>query len=250
MIRIFKNLRLSFINKNSTWNYFKYAVGEIILVMIGILLALQVNNANVKRIEKNKEIKYLNNIRIDLEKDITSLAYNISVREKRIVAMRQIMAQIDGAPLNDLDQTAKNVIWCLYEEWFNPSNVTVKDLLGSGNMNLITNDSIKELLFELELAYQTNKSYIDHETFDYREYISKPIFSLCDVEQIRPVFTDGKTAEGQQLTRESFIPLMENNAFKNGCSIIIWASTDFISIYHQIDSISQQVIALIDAELK
>ena len=48
--------------QNKTGKYLKYAVGEIILVMIGILLALQVNNWNIARTERIQEIKYLNNI--------------------------------------------------------------------------------------------------------------------------------------------------------------------------------------------
>ena len=49
MISIFKKIRQKLIMKNQTGKYLRYAIGEIALVMIGILLALQVNNWNEKK---------------------------------------------------------------------------------------------------------------------------------------------------------------------------------------------------------
>ena len=129
--------------KNKTGKYFKYAIGEIILVVIGILIALQINNSNNQRIEKEREIKYLTNIKIDLNKDIKSLDYNIEFREKKSRGTQKIIEQINGIPIEDLTETTYNVVNTLYQERFQPSNVTYNDLVSSGNMNLISNDSIK-----------------------------------------------------------------------------------------------------------
>ena len=49
MIKFFKSIRQELVMKNNTSKYFKYAIGEIILVMIGILLAIQANNWNIER---------------------------------------------------------------------------------------------------------------------------------------------------------------------------------------------------------
>ncbi len=55
MIKFFRNIRQKSINENKTIKYLKYAIGEIILVVIGILIALQVNNWNEQRKENNLE---------------------------------------------------------------------------------------------------------------------------------------------------------------------------------------------------
>ncbi len=59
--------------KNKTGKYFKYAIGEIILVMVGILLALQVNNWNKNRQDRVSEQKYVNDLIQDLKNDDIAL---------------------------------------------------------------------------------------------------------------------------------------------------------------------------------
>lgn len=50
MIKFFRHIRRSHINQNQMGKYFKYAIGEILLVVIGILIALQINNINENKI--------------------------------------------------------------------------------------------------------------------------------------------------------------------------------------------------------
>ena len=59
MIKFFRHIRRSLINQNNMGKYFKYAIGEILLVVIGILIALQINNWNETRKEQALELDYL-----------------------------------------------------------------------------------------------------------------------------------------------------------------------------------------------
>jgi hypothetical protein len=59
MLQFFRKIRYDLINNNKTGKYLKYAIGEILLVPIGILLALQVNNWNENRKNADEEIKIL-----------------------------------------------------------------------------------------------------------------------------------------------------------------------------------------------
>lgn len=68
MIKFFRNIRQTLIMENKTYKYLKYAIGEIILVMIGILLALQVNNWNENRKMHLQEIKLLSDLQLELKK--------------------------------------------------------------------------------------------------------------------------------------------------------------------------------------
>jgi len=59
MIKFFRKSRYELMNQNKTTKYFKYAIGEIVLVVIGILIALQINNWNENRKDSIQEHKYL-----------------------------------------------------------------------------------------------------------------------------------------------------------------------------------------------
>ncbi|MFT7628216.1 MAG: sensor domain CHASE-containing protein, partial [Ulvibacter sp.] len=59
--------------KNKTGKYFKYAIGEIVLVVIGILIALSINNWNQERIQNNEILKIQQRIIIDINDDIRDL---------------------------------------------------------------------------------------------------------------------------------------------------------------------------------
>jgi hypothetical protein len=73
MLHFFRNIRRSLLSNNNTGKYFKYAIGEVILVMVGILLALQVNNWNEERKEQQELLAIYETIKIDLNEDIETI---------------------------------------------------------------------------------------------------------------------------------------------------------------------------------
>jgi hypothetical protein len=80
MIKLFRKIRQKLLSQHKVTQYVLYALGEIFLVVIGILIALQVNTWNEDRVQRSREVKYLKNIRLDLEKDLASLDYQIANR--------------------------------------------------------------------------------------------------------------------------------------------------------------------------
>ena len=250
MIKFFRKIRQKLLIENKFSKYLIYAIGEIILVVIGILIALQINNSNNKRIETEREFKYLTNIRLDLKKDLENLEYNIDFRRKKSLGTEKLISQINGQPIQDLNETTYNVVNTLYQERFQPSNVTYNDLVSSGNMNLISNDSIKIHLFELSLLYQQNLFNIEHETAEYEENISKTIFRLTNIEQMKPVFLGEKTVEQVNITKEDFKALFESVEYKNGCVVTKWTSEGMIELYINIKRKSESLIGIIEREMK
>lgn len=66
MIKFFRHIRRNLMEQNKTGKYLKYAIGEIVLVMIGILFALQINNWNEARKLNESHIAYLYNLKMFL----------------------------------------------------------------------------------------------------------------------------------------------------------------------------------------
>jgi hypothetical protein len=87
MIKIFRKIRRNLISKNKFSEYLIYAIGEILLVIIGILIAIQINNKNTKRIEKEIFQSNLQYVLEDLKKDKADL---LEIKERRQVVENQI----------------------------------------------------------------------------------------------------------------------------------------------------------------
>ena len=248
MLRFFSKIRFKLAAENKVGRYMRYAIGEIVLVMIGILLALQVNNWNIDRKDRIEEVKYIKNIKLDLQKDLKSLAYQIQFRKKKYEGTKKLISQLNGMPIEDVTELTYNVINTIMEERFTPNNTTYTELESSGNLNLISNDSIKILLLELQEIYKRNDFGIEHETYDYREYISKPIMKNINASQMIPVFMGEKTIQEQNITKDSFLNLFQNPEYRNGIVIMNLVTQDFILIYESIENKSKKIIELINKE--
>lgn len=100
MLRIFRSIRQSLINREGLRRYLYYALGEIALVMIGILLALQVNNWNEMRKQNSVLASFLNNLKENLQDDIEQLTGNHESSQFRYYAT-QYLLRISGNPEYD-----------------------------------------------------------------------------------------------------------------------------------------------------
>ena len=96
MIKFLKQIRKTLIMENNTFKYFKYALGEIFLVVIGILIALQINNWNQDRINKDYELKMLRELVEDLKLDTTFM----NVQFKRIERFEESVNLVLNDPQN------------------------------------------------------------------------------------------------------------------------------------------------------
>ncbi len=249
MIKFFRRIRQELLTEHKFSKYLFYALGEIILVVIGILIALAANNWSIEQAERLQESKYLKNIKLDLEKDLGNLEYNLNFRRDKLAGTKKLISQINGTPVDDLTELSRNVFNTLNEERFTPNNSTYTELASSGNLNLISVDSIKILLLELEELYKINAFAIDHETYEYREYISKSVFKYTDTEKLAAIFVNGESSDQQNINRDDFDALFRSPEYKNGLVIMNLISESFISKYQNIEEKSRKIIALVDEEL-
>lgn len=81
MIKFFRRIRQQLVSKNRFSKYLLYAIGEIFLVVIGILLALQINNWNQQRIEDKKEIELLIDLKDEFENNLIELEESININK-------------------------------------------------------------------------------------------------------------------------------------------------------------------------
>ena len=144
MIKFFRHIRYSLMEQNKTVKYLKYAIGEIILVVIGILIALQINNWNEERKDHKLEQDYYCKLLEDVQQDLIQVNKQIINSKKRIEASNNVLQilQSDNPKLETLMNESLNAL-SLITYTIRPSNAAFEDLKSSGNLNVIKDNDIK-----------------------------------------------------------------------------------------------------------
>jgi hypothetical protein len=146
MIKFFRKIRYDLMGKNKTGKYFKYAIGEIVLVVIGILIALNINTWNNNRIERIKERNLLDNLHEDflLNKALLDSVKVVHLNHLKIYNKIKSYFPVENyITFNDTISKYENNITYLT---FDPNSGTVNSVLNSGNLNIIQNDTLQRYL--------------------------------------------------------------------------------------------------------
>ena len=123
--------------------YLFYAIGEIALVVIGILIALQINNLNEDRKDRKKEQLILLQLKDDFETNLEQLESRMGMRKQIIEFSQELLGYIDGS-LNVTDDSIVLRMTILYlVPTFDPVS---NDLSQSGNLRIIQDEKLKHLL--------------------------------------------------------------------------------------------------------
>ena len=155
MIPFFRKIRKQMADDNKPMKYMRYAIGEILLVVIGILIALSINNWNEERQLKNLEKEYLLGLKRDFKLALEGLDKSINIGEKSIKSTDALLRHISSPTivLNNFDFVM------LAGEAHQPALIykastgTFEDLVSSGNLKTISNKSLRMLLSDWKQKY-------------------------------------------------------------------------------------------------
>jgi len=143
MIKFFRHIRKKLISENNMGKYFKYAIGEILLVVIGILIALQINNWNEERKEKHKAKSYLINIKEDLALDTIQLSRAIVHIEASMVNTTKLLS-LRSFENYEIDSLDKLIPRNFYQ--YSINSQTFDKLINSGVTELSNYNDVFELI--------------------------------------------------------------------------------------------------------
>lgn len=211
MIKFFRQIRQNMIKGNKVSKYLLYAIGEIVLVVIGILIALQINTWNEERKYKNLEIVTL----IEIQKGLNqALKENIRVENANLKTIKNYEILLEHfenkLPYND----SLNALFARLMAWQEPDfNYAGFETFKSKGPDLITNDSIKIKLLEI---YEEKIQYLvnDHNKteWNYNNTV------------MTPFYTDNFEIDLQNKTAipNDYMKLMTNQQFKNKLTYLIY----------------------------
>ena len=158
MIKFFRHIRKSLIEKNLMNKYFKYAIGEIILVVIGILIALQLNTWKENNQKRKTEKAYLTSIVTNLEQDIAELKRLIKRDSVSFKAYTNILKPFKDSNFNLYTPIfLKTLGEAQFTHNFEGNNIVFEEMKFSGKINFIQSNSLR---FSLLQYYNDSESVV------------------------------------------------------------------------------------------
>jgi len=173
MIKFFRKIRQQLLTENKFSKYLIYAIGEIVLVVIGILIAVSINNWNEINKERKNEIIILNEIRDNLLFDLVDFESNITTFQNKVTSCKSILKILESNI--EYNDSIGYFFYYLktYPHFSNKSNGY--NLLESKGLDIIQNDSVRKQITDLyEDRYKYLKTY-EKERIDYNNLIENKI---------------------------------------------------------------------------
>lgn len=241
MIKFFRRIRQQLLSENKTGKYFKYAIGEIVLVVIGILIALSINNWNENRKLQHEELKLLADIKSNLESNLANFKNDTIQNHQDLVHYQKIETYIkNDLPYNrELDSSFGRLTF-----WASPYIInTAYSSLQTKGLDLISNETLKNAIVNMH-EIEFVKIELDYE--------GSEVGLMADV--VTPFFSKHMRRLHDKslfLSRPNdFESLKQNEEFKNILSMIIRQRKRGFDFFRVVMKSMDNLINDIDTELQ
>lgn len=190
MIKFFRKIRQNLLSENKFIKYLMYAIGEIVLVVIGILIAVQINDWNEQRKESYQELEMLNGLSSDLAKNKVNISSMILNDSLIILANQHLITVLkdNNSLYNDSLQVYFAKI-ARYDAFF-PQRMAYESLKSKG-FQIIKNDALRTSIIELyDETYYINAHIRELQSDLYTGsigMINKRLFTTSDIDHKIPI---------------------------------------------------------------
>ncbi len=245
MTKFFRKIRQNLLSEGKTGKYLKYAIGEIILVVIGILIALGINNWNEIRKESIKEKQIISNLHqefIQNKQIIESIKDRFKLSSNACYTLMNLLNE------DLLEPSAQNIDSLIYLSLehtpFIPSNSVFSEIIEAGNINLITEESLKKKLFKwsreivnIQATYLVFEKWIED---GYLPYLSKNI-SLKNLDKYSPMAWEKKSK-----FKSDYNVIFKDRKFENIIDNTLYHHSKMTQLYDNVESLINEIIAQTD----
>jgi hypothetical protein len=239
MIRFFRTIRQNLLSQNRFTRYLLYALGEILLVVIGILIALQLNNWNAEQKAAKEELKLLQEMRHNLASDLDDCFWNIEKQAELSRSNSAVLRHLEErTPFHDsLRVHYGNLVYSTTQK----RNMATYDHLKAKGIDLIQNDSLRR---NITAVYSERYYYIERQELEY----DNPFQMNQLVPQLNAkVVLDDSTKTGEPI---NLAQLQDDDAFKGTLRMNVKVRQSMMKRYTNLSRDLQQLIAHIDRELE
>lgn len=251
MLKFFRRIRRKLIDEEKLKNYLVYAIGEILLVMIGILLAFQVNSWNENRKEKKKELSALIDLKFEFDKNKVSFLESFNYKKEREKKWKEFLISMkdEKRPISErakIDRGPSGT-WTT-----NLTNSSLNAILSSRVIDKIENDSLKLLLMQWNDIFEDYKEEeTKHMNFSFNQLSNYereniPIRergAASEVQFYKELFTKEELYNART---KAYQDLHYQNLLINNHSLLVQQIMEGKNVSRVLD----QIIDLLDQEIK
>ena len=250
MLGFLRRLRRSLIEEGRLRKYLVYAVGEVFLVMIGILLALQVNNWNQQLSIYQKQKDYLLIIRSEFVNNVVALERAKNDVTGTLEAQREIIALMDAG--SEVEESRLSSLWAQsfsVDVEFQYENGAMTELLSSGGLKDIANDSIRSELASWGGRIQKVRL---QEKLLYSYWVKCNDYLEAHAD-FRTVVDELEISKGMGIgispRNNSNNPILQSQELENYLVLYLMVGDGLIGLYSDLQNDFQILVGMIEEEL-
>jgi hypothetical protein len=211
MIKFFRKIRQKMLTENKFSKYLIYAIGEIILVMIGILLALQVNNWNTERVQNIESLELSKRLLQETNQNIELLKLEVENQNQGLSSLLHFL-KMTGKNYKEknIEKTDSLLYSVLSSPRFVLNTSVLEEAISTGSLASIKSDSLRNLIYDLPSVFREIRDdigYIDnHDNFN----LIKRFYEIASLRE-----RDGKFSPYAIKLESSNFPNIDNRIILN-----------------------------------
>ena len=250
MIKFFRKIRLNLISENKFRNYLLYAIGEIILVVIGILIALQISNWSENKKRKAEEEKFLTALIEDFKENKVRIEEAIDKETDMIQMSRSLIRAMETRQKEVNHDSIRFWVTSGAKSWWQAQFVmgTYDAMVSSGKIGILQNDDLKSVLSQFNA--DINSGFEDHEeSITYLVEMNKISADIAPF-LIHPIQrSELNLSPINEEFNASITKLIENDAYLGLLISKTWLETTRVDYQRKLKSYIENILALCEAEL-
>lgn len=247
MIKFFRNIRQKSLTENKFSKYLLYAIGEIVLVVIGILIALSLNNLNEDQKDESNRKIMLRALQSEFELNLSQLDDQIEDYNKNIHGAVSAMTKIKNESEMLADSTARKLVVEMgIIPSFDPRNGALRSSISSGHIQLIKTKELVDLLF----GWEDNINDTDEWETIGREYELASRFFITKHIQAADYVSVYYPSIGNSHFESNYSKLFQNAEFEDYCTWKIAHATEILNGLGRVKDQNIKILDLIKKEIK
>lgn len=253
MTKILRKIREKLISEKKISNYIIYAMGEIILLVIGILIAIHINNLNETNKTEDREQEYLTSIKNELKNNLKTIKKEKEKLIQSLEGQRSLikLINVESEELNEktishlLNQAFSDEIALDYEYG------VFTELLNSGGLMDISSKFIKNKIASWD-GIMTNVRKQEHKFHDIRDQIKNCILENGDIRTLMDDEGLSKWAKAiTSKTNNSNKPLLKYQYFENLLIVyLVTGNTLHEETYTELENSIHELLEMVEENLK